>query len=149
MAVLMIGFGLYYLFTHETYSKDTQGTVTNVKSCKQQVTSNDNQTNVNYLCTLTVSYTVNNKKYTNGNISTDGETIYKVGDTLTLQYDPNNPKDSRSKRMTRKQTGTALLIIGVIIMAISWFWVWVTQKYKAAAAFAGAGAGFNMARNIF
>lgn len=133
--------GGIYILIRKPWVKTT-GTIamvngSNSGTCDQ--TSFQNQ--VSYSCNLTVDYKYNNTSYT-ANVAYNGNVKHYVGEQVIIYIKTeSDPTNISLEGDPPKFMGIILLLIGVIMMGISWFWVWATQKYKFAAAAQGVAAG--------
>ena len=96
IAYLMLGFGFgiaFYLFTN--LDKNLKTTKANIlKSTCSTLRSNQS---VSYLCSLDISYVVDNKEY-KGSILTNSSTFYTSGGTIDVSYDMTNPNNVKQKQ---------------------------------------------------
>ena len=117
MGIILIIFGICMFFINNS-NKDyvkTVATVSKVELSQEAYTDPDgNEVDATY--TVRVKYTVNNKEYT-GLFGEFPE--YKVGDKLTIYYDPSDPNNiTQSKSMIIPVVitlgGVASLIGGIV-----------------------------------
>jgi Protein of unknown function (DUF3592) len=94
-------FGIALLFAPAIYSHSAQakmtstttGTVTEVSQPVVNTTRNSNgSTSTSSTCSITAKYTVNSQEYTQTSASSSsGDCALIKGDTITVNYNPNNP----------------------------------------------------------
>ena len=138
--LVMIGliiFGIYILWTN-AHLTTVIGTITRAN---YNCTTTQNQNNKITTCYVDVTYTINGKQYQQ---SYSTATQYTVGATVTVYYNPTDPKDSSISQIPNWMAWLAIGG-GIFIGISSWIWVWLTGRYK----FLGAAAGVSDVWNIF
>lgn len=112
-----------YIFTHPSkYTKSVQGTITEA-TCETR--------NNNVKCDVVVKYNVGEKNMS-GSTTTNNK-FYKVGNTISLVYDPTNPQDVVQKRIGRKIVALILILSAIILMIISILHFYIVNRFKFAA----------------
>jgi len=91
-------------------------------------------------CMATVVYTVNDVNYTNKYTS---QGVVNKGQRVDVYYNPLDPNDFAVDNYTYI-AGIGMIILGIIIIIISWIWVLLSYLYKPIAAISGVGAVGNM-----
>lgn len=109
IALIAIAAGVYMTFFQSRGFEKTTATIVKIEELPRDFENEDQQYDV------TVEYTVNGQKYTEklGQYSPS----YKVGDTVEVRYDPNDP----SKMNGGGGFGIYVLVIGVVILAVDIF----------------------------
>ena len=131
LAIILIAIAIYLFTRKNNMTATTTATITN-SVCNSTVNAKSSQIN----CQLSLSYTVGGQNYTT-NLNTSG-TNYVKGQTIQVQYDPSNPHNVQIPSIGGKSLGIILLIIGVVILALSWGYFYLVRKNKSFAAVTGA-----------
>ena len=100
-----------------------------------------------YSCNITVSYTVNNMKFQEI-IWYSGSKLYSNGQSISVYYEPSNPKQASLTGPVPHYVGVILIIVGILVVVFSWFIVWITRRYKFASAMVGVGGGISLMKDI-
>ena len=120
LAAIFIGFGINFLLIHDYTLKKT--TVT-VKTAKCNILGKSKYGI--YKCDLTVTYPQCSKDVD----LTLYNREYKVGDKISLLYDPSNPCDIKNKPSVSSKTAGGILIgIGILILIVSWIFYGIRVK---------------------
>lgn len=94
-------------------------------------------------CLLKLNYQVKGEEY-DSITNIKSSTYYQPGNSTTIRYDPENPKEI-SLMPGSKMFGWISIGIGIFIIfsvVINWY---LATRYKFAAAATGIGTGINMA----
>lgn len=132
LGILLLAGGFYLLF-RKNANLTTEGKITKAE-CKDVTTTVNNKNVVTHNCILDISYTVEGKSFTVKR-STDGETIYKDGQTITVSYDPSNPADANLHVVSGKTIGWILIAVSIFIIgggALSLYLTLKSKMYQAA-----------------
>jgi hypothetical protein len=127
-----------FLLTHKT---TYTGSVTGRVISGNCVTDPDDGGNTT--CTVTAGYQVGGKSYTTAGM-VDSPNVYREGDTITVHYDPSNPRNAALQSDESNIVGWIFLSIGIVVISISWLSVWLTHRYKAYAAVSGVATAADM-----
>lgn len=129
--------------SHKTsLTNKVKGTITTA-TCGPPYQSDNQQL---YNCSLTIEYTVDNKKYTIS--STTNDNFQHIAqENIDVYYNPSKPGKGAIKSDNTKTMGIIFIVVGIIIPAFAWLWLWITYKSKFAAAAGGAAAAFNLMKN--
>ena len=100
----------------------------------------------NSSCTLTISYTVNDKTITN-NIIQNG--VYNVDQTLKIKYNSANPQEISTDTISNTAFGWIIIVIGILIIIGVCIWTYVVQINKTIAAASGVGNVVGIATDGF
>jgi hypothetical protein len=133
LCVALVIVGVYLLFIKKQTYIETNGTILKAE-CHTESTTISNRTTLSTLCSLTVTYTVDNKNYTN--VVTVGEQ-YNKGDNIKLMYNPKNPNEVNAEGINVKYIGGGLLVVGIIVLLGSWYNYYMVTHFKAYAAAQG------------
>ena len=153
---LIIGVILLY-FSYSFFTKTdnfikVNGTIKNVKECKDRINIQNTGKNGTvitenyYDCIITVEYNVNNQLYTN-DILTNNKINYMKYNTQTLEisYNPTNPNEIRLPSMSSKTLAIILLVIAVVVVGVGFFSNYLAQKSNIIA----ASQGINSVASVF
>jgi hypothetical protein len=143
VAIALVVLGVYLYRRKNVHTKSLDATITDA-NC----TTESDGRSTTYNCKLTLEYTINNKKYSGINISTDSSSLYNKGNTITIYYDPNNPTDislfSKGTQQTIGEVIIVIAILSVIFGILSW---WLASRSKFYAASQGVGTAYDLIRN--
>jgi len=106
---------LYFAYTN--YNSKTNYITTNA-TIVGNVTCNgsDSGQGLNYNCVFGVSYTTkDNKQFTNSITVNSKYANYTAGQTISVEYDPENPTNVRIPSLSNKSMAVILIAIGVLI----------------------------------
>ncbi len=112
MALIALAAGIYFTFFHSQGFVKTTGTIVSLR----EDSSDDSS-----VYFPTVEYTVDGKTYT-GELDT-GSGSYKVGKTITVLYDPNDPEVVHGGG----GIGIYLIVVSIVILAVV---IWSTVQKK-------------------
>lgn len=146
IGIVLIYFGVKFELSPNVYTESTMAQITKAQ-CNQSI---DKDNNVNYTCTLNITYTTKATPTTpaqtlNRMISVTSRTIYQTGGVIQVQYNPDNPQDVRSSSLSKHQTGWILIGIAIFIIIGAIIWYYIAHRYK----FAAAAGGFDSALDLF
>ena len=139
ISFILIGIGGYLLATKAKYSATVSGTV-----AKANCNIVQNDKNTSYQCTLDVTYKVDGKDFKESIIANNK---YVDGQSVSLAYDPSNPRDVIIKGLSRKAVGGILVGIGAFIIGSSVFHYYITRRFKMAAAASGVSNIANIVKS--
>ena len=143
MASLLIFGGVYLIVHRDADSATTTAFVTSqVGECV--TTQNDGRGGGGVSCRYMVQYTVNGDKYT---AAVSDSRKYAIGESVTLHYNPHDPKRAEIRTRPFKTVGGVLVGVGVLVLLTTAFKVYMARKYKVYAAASGASAGVSMVRD--
>lgn len=121
------------------------GTIVNDPSCRE---STDKNSDFMYNCNnILVNYTLNNTKYVLKNAIIDSRIKYKKGDKIKVYYQSNKPSNGSLLSDNTHVAGWFIFIIGVLILAGSWFWLIMAMRYKFVAAAEGVAGAADLVSN--
>lgn len=134
IGIVLTVIGVVLIRQKDTYVKTT-GKVREPKC--QTLTEKDSKgrSTQRVECTSKIEYTVNSKNYSGSLILN-----YSVaeGQTVDIQYNPENPNDIRQPQVKPKTVGIILIVIGLVIMFGTVIWFILALRYKVVAAGTGA-----------
>lgn len=119
LAVITLGFGVYYTFFQSSGYKSATATIVSIKEDPDYIPDPDTENDVQYI--VTAKYTVDGKEYVEPINSYDPG--YKVGGTVEIKYDPNDP----TKITSGFGIGIYIMIAGGVILLIV---IFLTVKQK-------------------
>jgi hypothetical protein len=96
-------------------------------------------------CSVPMSITFEGKLI-NFRLSLDSKNYHK-GDMIEVEYDPKTGNINKYSALP-KTMGIILLIVGLILISISWINVYLTKKYKSVATVEGIGQFANLVRRV-
>lgn len=132
---ILIGLGVFWFNSSIKFSKNAlsaPATVVSVASSHR----NDSDGNIIYIFTPTVKFTDNNQVEVtatptfNSGDSSSSISPYIQGDTLTIYYDPSNPKKISLNKTTSLYVGPMMLIFFGVIFFIGLFANLIKAKKK-------------------
>ena len=130
ISIILIAIGIYFLVHKSKSTHPTLATITNA-----QCNLNSNK---KHNCTLTLSYNINNTKYTNI-LNTTNTIEYIKGQNIKIYYDNKNPKIiSLNNASYNKMIAIFLIIFGLIILIMAWIYFYFAHKSKTFATILGA-----------
>jgi hypothetical protein len=100
---------------------------------------NNNYNDFKNVCTLKVSYEVNNIKYINY-ITTRSDVHYAPKQNIEIEYDLKNPNNIFIKNLDNITQSQILVVVAILITGIAFVVNYITQKNKVFAAAQGASA---------
>jgi hypothetical protein len=134
IAFILFVAGLFKLFSSNKHTTDVKATITKIIQC-QSLESKP----VSYECMIDLSYTVNDVPYNISTFSTTGPSEKKVGQLLTVYYDPENPSSVSSHSKKDDQVlGWSMIVFSLLIVGVSYLFWWLSTRYKFFAAAEGA-----------
>ena len=131
VGIILLSIGIYLMRHKASQTEESMAKIVDSK-CTIIQTGTDKQPSQTTQCNMIVSYKVSGKEYKT-NLVTNGRN-YALNETISIQYNPNNPSDIREKAPTNKTIGIVLLLVGLGVMIVSIVWFIITLKYKIAAA---------------
>jgi hypothetical protein len=84
-----------------------------------------------YSCTIDFKYTVNDKEYS-GSKKKEYLIEPKIGNTIKVFYNPENPTDTSFSQGPPKLFGVGLISFACVLVTISFLLYFVTKKVKGA-----------------
>lgn len=141
--ILGIGMIIFGIITVRKRVHRTVKTVATVTSANCTPKVADDSTSVEYLCALGLDV-----HHHAASLDLTSAIKYKVGDSISIYYDPHNPSDVRMESdNTSHFAGWVLFVMGLFLITFPWLWVYATQKSKDVAAVGGAMGVFEALRN--
>lgn len=96
---------------------------------------------------LSIEFKANDgKKYTANAIINKN---YKVGQTISLRYNTENPTDITLWPLSMRAVGLILFISSIIILIFAWWWYFIVQNNNTAAAVSGVSNAVGMIDNTW
>jgi hypothetical protein len=134
IAFIIFVVGLFKIFSTNKHTMDVKATITKIIQC-QSLESKP----VSYECMIDLSYTVNDVPYNISTFSTTGPSEKKVGQILTVYYDPENPSSvSIQSRSADQVLGWSMIGFSLLVVGMAYLFWWLTNRYKFFAAAEGA-----------
>lgn len=135
VGIVSLIIGIVLIRSKRIYTAKTVGKVTAPKCTTNTVYDSKNRATTSTLCSVKLVYNVNEKEYT-----TAFDIPYSVaeGQTIEIQFNPENPSDIRLPQPENKTIGIILIIVGLLFMFATIVWFILTLKYKIVAAGTGA-----------
>lgn len=145
---LIISAGFSIMST-PTRTAQATATVTESGSVCQEVTRKgpDGKPNTISECTTPIQYTVGNQVY-NSRISTMSQT-FKAGDTLQINYNPQNPLDMSYNELPLSTLGWILSGIAIVLSLLIVGYNYLVRTYKPIAAYEGAATSIDLTKNLY
>jgi len=115
--------------------------ITNAPSSRATTTGIHKKTgSSSWDCAITVSFeAADGKSYTHTG-TTRSQSVYNVGDTIKIYYNPSKPSSSSLSSDDLRLCGAAMVGGALIVVTIAWLYVWFTRVNKVAAAVSGASS---------
>ena len=125
----------------EKYSKQVDGVITDNK-CLPIIINEITK----YSCTIDFKYTVNDKEYSD---SKKKEYLIepKIGNTIKVFYNPENPTDTSFSQGPPKIFGVGLLSFASVLVMISFLLYFITKKVKGAGTILTGATAYDYFRN--
>lgn len=86
-------------------------------------------------CDAKIEYKVDGKTYSKV-LSGKG---YNKGSTMQIRYNPENPDEFDTGTVNVKMIGWIMIIVGVLLIVMSWVTLWFVLKFKVLGAATGVG----------
>ena len=138
IAILMIIAGIVFVMKKNPFVSTVMATVESVHCSKMFADENI------YDCILNVTYIINGKKYSSSITPSDNKDYTGVKN-IRIKYDPFDPTNAEVASQTSPRAmGIVLIVIGVIMIGLSWLSYYVTKKFKLAAAAEGLGTAYRL-----
>ena len=118
--------GTFLMIRKEKYSKQVDGVITDIK-CLPIIINKTTK----YSCTIDFKYTVNDKEYS-GSKKKEYLIEPKIGNTIKVFYNPENPTDTSFSQGPPKLFGVGLISFACVLVMISFLLYFVTKKVKGA-----------------
>lgn len=135
VSVILILYSLLLIIPHDPHSKSVQGEVV-ISNCKKL-------NNMLTRCQVSVNYVVDNKPYIISD-EIDVKDPLKVGDKITVNYDPDRVTDSLIGK-TPRSTGFMLLGSGLTMLIISIITLFISRRFRLIR----AGVGLSTVVGLF
>lgn len=138
IGIILIIAGYMQLHTVSTISENA--TITSINNSPTGfcmpvvVTQPNNNTSVNYTCTLALNFTHSGKTY-NTSVSYRGPANHTIGQVIPV-YFTDNPNNVSLTGNT-PAAGWIMIVIGIGITGVSWALYWSARKWKPVAALGG------------
>jgi hypothetical protein len=117
-------------------SENVLGKYKNVKCTEEIIKDKDNNNKSVTVCNAEIVYTVGEKEYIK---SYKASKLVNENQPVTVHYDPANPNDFIIEKNTY-YFGLGMIIVGFIIIGLSWLWLILSIAFKPIAAAYGANA---------
>jgi len=117
-------------------SENVLGKYKNVKCTQEIIKDKDNNNKSVTVCNAEIVYTVGEKEYIK---SYKASKIVNENQPVTVYYNPANPDDFIIEKYTY-YFGISMIILGFIIIGLSWFWLILSIAFKPIAAASGVNA---------
>jgi hypothetical protein len=118
--------GGFLMVRKEKYSKQVDGVITDNK-CLPIIINEITK----YSCTIDFKYTVNDKEYS-GSKKEEYLIEPKIGNTIKIFYNPENPTDTSFSQGPPKLFGVGLISFACVLVMISFLLYFITKKVKGA-----------------
>ena len=118
--------GGFLMVRKEKYSKQVDGVITDNK-CLPIIINEITK----YSCTIDFKYTVNDKEYS-GSKKKEYLIEPKIGNTIKIFYNPENPTDTSFSQGPPKLFGVGLISFACMLVMISFLLYFITKKVKGA-----------------
>ena len=118
--------GGFLMVRKEKYSKQVDGVITDNK-CLPIIINDITK----YSCTIDFKYTVNDKEYS-GSKKKEYLIEPKIGNTIKIFYNPENPTDTSFSQGPPKLFGVGLISFACVLVMISFLLYFITKKVKGA-----------------
>lgn len=141
IGIIAIIVGIVLVANKPTKTSIVSGTITNAPICTEYIRDN----NIYHKCPINVTYTIGgvvNAK----NFTTDGELVYQKGDNINVYYNKSNYTDASLQSDNQHVGGIIMIVIGILMIVMSWLWYYATTKSKIAAAAGGTMSIIDMIR---
>jgi hypothetical protein len=116
--------GGFLMVRKEKYSKQVDGVITDNK-CLPIIINEITK----YSCTIDFKYTVNDKEYS-GSKKKEYLIEPKIGNTIKVFYNPENPTDTSFSQGPPKLFGVGLISFACVLVMISFLLYFITKKVK-------------------
>jgi hypothetical protein len=116
--------GGFLMVRKEKYSKQVDGVITDNK-CLPIIINEITK----YSCTIDFKYTVNDKEYS-GSKKKEYLIEPKIGNTIKIFYNPENPTDTSFSQGPPKLFGVGLISFACVLVMISFLLYFITKKVK-------------------
>ena len=116
--------GGFLMVRKEKYSKQVDGVITDNK-CLPIIINDITK----YSCTIDFKYTVNDKEYS-GSKKKEYLIEPKIGNTIKIFYNPENPTDTSFSQGPPKLFGVGLISFACVLVMISFLLYFITKKVK-------------------
>ena len=133
--------GGFLMVRKEKYSKQVDGVITDNK-CLPIIINEITK----YSCTIDFKYTVNDKEYSD---SKKKEYLIepKIGNTIKIFYNPENPTDTSFSQGPPKIFGVGLISFACVLVMISFLLYFITKKVKGAGTILTGATAYDYFRN--
>lgn len=128
IAVALIAFGIWILVRKNKYSATATGTI-----AKAACAGNNCNVIIQFTPAGTTTPVTSNPMTLAGN--------FQSGQSIGINYDPSNPNNFQVQSNTAKIIAWLCIVIGVIMILLSWLWYYFTRVSKPAAAVTGVADG--------
>ena len=129
--------GGFLMVRKEKYSKQVDGVITDNK-CLPIIINEITK----YSCTIDFKYTVNDKEYSD---SKKKEYLIepKIGNTIKIFYNPENPTDTSFSQGPPKLFGVGLISFACVLVMISFLLYFITKKVKGSGTILSGAAAYD------
>ena len=133
--------GGFLMVRKEKYSKQVDGVITDNK-CLPIIINEITK----YSCTIDFKYTVNDKEYS-GSKKKEYLIEPKIGNTIKIFYNPENPTDTSFSQGPPKIFGVGLISFACVLVMISFLLYFITKKVKGAGTILTGATAYDYFRN--
>lgn len=141
ISIILFLVGVYkILFSQNVYTLTTNAKVTQITDC-MKTPSQINKNTWQYDCSVSIEYTVDNKKYQNTIILSRNYKL-EIGNIMPIYYNPSNPSDIVTET---PQSGGLLIGLSIFVMASAYLIYWLSNRFK----FFAAAEGTSFITNLF
>ena len=124
----------------DTYNTEIDAVIISVSNdeCEEYLVSSKSKytsvTEKHYRCNITYKFDVNGKTYTN-TAESKSKTDYskKIGETIKVQYNSENPETNRLKTLKKSQLATIVLIVAICLPLCVYIPYLFSKKVKGGA----------------
>ena len=129
--------GGFLMVRKEKYSKQVDGVITDNK-CLPIIINEITK----YSCTIDFKYTVNDKEYS-GSKKKEYLIEPKIGNTIKIFYNPENPTDTSFSQGPPKLFGVGLISFACMLVMISFLLYFITKKVKGSGTILSGAAAYD------
>lgn len=143
--------GVFLILRKEIYSNNITAKVKEAKCDKFTKYSDDvKKTNPKTMfncSTIKYSYIVGDKTYDTDTILNDSMREYKENDQIDVQYNPNEPSQSRLKQPKSKFVGIIFIVVSLFLFLASYTRYYIISKVRGAGSIYTAKKAYNYFTN--
>tara|TARA_B110000305_G_scaffold121605_1_gene136314 strand:- start:120 stop:638 length:519 start_codon:yes stop_codon:yes gene_type:complete len=140
--------GGFLMVRKEKYSKQVDGVITDKWSgydnkCLPIIINDITK----YSCRINFKYTVNDKEYSGSKKKEEYLIEPKIGNTIKIFYNPENPTDTSFSQGPPKLFGVGLISFACVLVMISFLLYFITKKVKGAGTILTGATAYDYFRN--